>query len=646
MKKIEDMDLELDFRRGIDPNSLYELSALLGEGSYGAVYRGKLRKGGEGAADVAIKIIPDADDDLTSLWREIRFLQVLRSPYVVSYIESLLYDNELWLVMELCDGGSLYDLKEANKGQFTEPELQAIMAYCTLGLAHLHAQLSIHRDVKSGNILLTRDGRAKLGDFGISAQLTDSIMKRRTVIGSPYWMAPEVIQETSYDGKADIWSLGITLLELCEGSPPHFNIHPMRAIFMISSKAAPTLKEPEKWSSDMKSFIGRCLIKNCEERATAAELLKHPWINSTIKEITKNESKGLAILEKLVSKHSDAMQKLRSSRFHPPEMNNNNTINNAASSSSEHKDKEISSMNTMNVNNYNNMKNNMDTIRNNNSSSNNYSQNNMSTLRQNTFNKQQMRNASLTKPAYGYDYNSTLKNEMMNGDYNDGTCIIRPQRNGFDGNYDGSGSNFHSDDKDKTMKFSPIDDKEGTLRVNKNYSGSSSSAANNNNTFVNFNDNYYNNNATFIRSNSYDPNATIRPGASSADNRSDMMSALKYFQGDTLVAALPSGVANQPQSDAKRTGNPISSDKKSSSESYSSSSTSSNFYLPDLEISSGASGNDGILDPSLNELIMKNNSENHEKIKDVSLNIYLYINIKFFSNYYFFCRKFFVKWFY
>lgn len=118
---------ELDFRRDIDPNSLYELVSLLGEGSYGAVYNARSRDPNR-QEEVAIKIIPDADDDLTSLWREIRFLQVLRSPFVVSFIESLLYDNELWLVMELCDGGSLFDLKEAVES-FTEPELQAIMAF-------------------------------------------------------------------------------------------------------------------------------------------------------------------------------------------------------------------------------------------------------------------------------------------------------------------------------------------------------------------------------------------------------------------------------------------------------------------------------------------------------------------------------------
>lgn len=123
---------DLDFRRDIDPNSVYELTSLLGEGSYGAVYRAHSRTShanNTSSTDVAIKIIPDADDDLTALWREIRFLQVLRSPFVVSFIESLLYDNELWLVMELCDGGSLYDLKEAMKTSFKEIELKSIMSF-------------------------------------------------------------------------------------------------------------------------------------------------------------------------------------------------------------------------------------------------------------------------------------------------------------------------------------------------------------------------------------------------------------------------------------------------------------------------------------------------------------------------------------
>jgi serine/threonine protein kinase len=128
-RKMEVIDPTIDFRRDIDPNSLYELTTLLGEGSYGAVYCAHSRQKTHNEEQVAIKIIPDADEDLTTLWKEIRFLQVLRSPFVVSFVESLLFDNELWLVMELCDGGSLNDLKEVNKGKFTEDQMRAIMAF-------------------------------------------------------------------------------------------------------------------------------------------------------------------------------------------------------------------------------------------------------------------------------------------------------------------------------------------------------------------------------------------------------------------------------------------------------------------------------------------------------------------------------------
>lgn len=117
------------------------------------------------------------------------------------------------------------------------------------------------RDLKAGNILLSMDGKAKLADFGVSAQLNNTLSKRKTVIGTPFWMAPEVIQESSYDGKADVWSLGITAIEMAEGMPPHFNVHPMRAIFLIPSKPAPRLTDPAKWSNDFNDFIKVCLNK-------------------------------------------------------------------------------------------------------------------------------------------------------------------------------------------------------------------------------------------------------------------------------------------------------------------------------------------------------------------------------------------------
>ena len=168
-----------------DPNEAYELVELLGEGSYGSVYRAKQKSTRN---NVAIKILPDSGDDLNSLEQEIEFLRRLCSPYVVSYIESYLFDHELWIVMEYCAGGSVSDLNVVSKSTFGELQLQAVIAYAVLGLNQLHLRQSIHRDVKGGNILLTANGWAKLADFGVSAQLTDTLQKRNTMIGTPFWM--------------------------------------------------------------------------------------------------------------------------------------------------------------------------------------------------------------------------------------------------------------------------------------------------------------------------------------------------------------------------------------------------------------------------------------------------------------------------
>mmetsp|Transcript_25343 Transcript_25343/g.25568 ORF Transcript_25343/g.25568 Transcript_25343/m.25568 type:complete len:573 (+) Transcript_25343:274-1992(+) len=288
-----------------DPNLVFELVELLGEGSYGAVYKGVHKVTGE---ELAIKIIP-SEEDMTQLEQEIDFLQRLKSPYVVSFIEGYLYDMELWIVMEYCAAGSLSDLYEATKTPLNETQLRGVMAYCVLGLHHLHSNRSIHRDLKAGNILLTADGVAKLADFGVSAQLTNTMQKRKTVIGTPFWMAPEVIQETSYDDRADIWSLGITAIELCEGQPPHYNVHPMRAIFMIPMKPAPTLKDPAMWSAEMIDFIGRCLTKKMEERGTTKELLEHRWVLEDIHRI--RQGRGLPALSQLVSDNMDLIKRMR-----------------------------------------------------------------------------------------------------------------------------------------------------------------------------------------------------------------------------------------------------------------------------------------------------------------------------------------------
>ena len=180
--------------------------------------------------------------------------------------------------MEYCGGGSVSDIMRLRKKTLTEEEISTILKDTLEGLVYLHARRKIHRDIKAGNILLNSEGHAKLADFGVAGQLTDTMAKRNTVIGTPFWMAPEVIQEIGYDCLADIWSLGITALEMAEGKPPYGDIHPMRAIFMIPTKPPPSFRNPDRWSPEFIDFVSRCLVKNPEHRSTASTLLQHEFI--------------------------------------------------------------------------------------------------------------------------------------------------------------------------------------------------------------------------------------------------------------------------------------------------------------------------------------------------------------------------------
>lgn len=181
----------------------------------------------------------------------------------------------------------------------TEEEIACILKYTLKGLEYLHLRRKIHRDIKAGNILLNAEGHAKLADFGVAGQLTDTMAKRNTVIGTPFWMAPEVIQEIGYDCLADIWSLGITAIEMAEGKPPYADIHPMRAIFMIPTKPPPTFKDDERWSMEFLDFVSKCLVKNPEERATATQLLQHPFIES---------AKALSVLSSMIQEALNIME--------------------------------------------------------------------------------------------------------------------------------------------------------------------------------------------------------------------------------------------------------------------------------------------------------------------------------------------------
>ncbi|KAJ3029513.1 UNVERIFIED_CONTAM: Serine/threonine-protein kinase 3 [Siphonaria sp. JEL0065] len=272
------MPLLTEAELGMDPTRVFELQEKLGEGSYGTVHRAlHLRT----STTVAVKILPVANTDLEQSIKEISFMTGIQSQFVVEYYGSYLRDTELWIVMEYCGAGSVSDLMELCNMTLSEDQISVVCRYTLKGLAYMHSMRKIHRDIKAGNILINSKGEAKLADFGVSGQLSDVTMKRQTVIGTPFWMvilAPEVIQEVGYGTAADIWSLGITCIEMADGRPPYHDIHPMRAIFMIPTKPPPKLEEEERYSKVFRSFVARCLTKDQKARPSAEELLNDPFI--------------------------------------------------------------------------------------------------------------------------------------------------------------------------------------------------------------------------------------------------------------------------------------------------------------------------------------------------------------------------------
>lgn len=270
-----------------DPTLIFEFLAQLGEGSYGSVYKALDKRDGK---VVAIKVLEVENEDTTALVREIHILSQCHSKYIVAYKGAYEKDQHVWIVMEYCGAGSICDIMAICDLVLDEAQIAVVLKKALLGLQYLHSQNKIHRDIKAGNILLTDDGECKLADFGVSAEVSHTMPKRTTTIGTPYWMAPEVLQAHEYDGKADIWSLGITAIEMAVGEPPLSNIHPMRALFMIPNNPPPKLPHPEKYSPEFTDFIAVCLQKDPAKRPDATTLLKsHPFIvNAGPTSIIKN----------------------------------------------------------------------------------------------------------------------------------------------------------------------------------------------------------------------------------------------------------------------------------------------------------------------------------------------------------------------
>lgn len=292
---------------------------MLGEGSFGAVYLAENKNSnvenwsaseyysqiGEGDEEgrerlqprtVAVKVIQGSTskEETAKVMHEVQILSTCRTPFIVSFFDCFLRGPEMWIVMEYCEGGSMSDmLATLGGGGIREEEIRAIIASAILGLQYLHnTTRTVHRDIKCGNILVSSMGHVKLADFGVSGSIGGTLNKRKTVVGSPFWMAPEVIRESSYDGKADVWSLGITLIELAEASPPHANLHPLRAIFMIPQRPAPTLADPDMWSVEMLDFTRFCLCKNVRQRPDSSQLISHKFVRPDVRALRLLHAEG------------------------------------------------------------------------------------------------------------------------------------------------------------------------------------------------------------------------------------------------------------------------------------------------------------------------------------------------------------------
>ncbi|XP_067234100.1 TRAF2 and NCK interacting kinase b isoform X10 [Chanodichthys erythropterus] len=278
---------EIDLSALRDPAGIFELVELVGNGTYGQVYKGRHVKTGQLAA---IKVMDVTGDEEEEIKAEINMLKKYsHHRNIATYYGAFIkknppgMDDQLWLVMEFCGAGSVTDLIKNTKGNSLKEEWTAYICREILrGLTHLHQHKVIHRDIKGQNVLLTENAEVKLVDFGVSAQLDRTVGRRNTFIGTPYWMAPEVIAcdenpDATYDFKSDLWSLGITAIEMAEGAPPLCDMHPMRALFLIPRNPAPRLKS-KKWSKKFQSFIESCLVKNHNQRPSTEQLIKHPFI--------------------------------------------------------------------------------------------------------------------------------------------------------------------------------------------------------------------------------------------------------------------------------------------------------------------------------------------------------------------------------
>nr|XP_020844246.1 STE20-like serine/threonine-protein kinase isoform X2 [Phascolarctos cinereus] len=271
-----------NMKRDVNPEDVWELVGELGDGAFGKVFKVQNKETGVLAAAKVIET--HSEEELEDYIMEIDILAGCDHPHIVQLLDALYWEGKLWILIEFCPGGAVDAIiLELEKG-LTEVQIQVVCKQMLQALEYLHGSKIIHRDLKAGNVLLSSEGYVKLADFGVSAKNSRTLQRRASFIGTPYWMAPEVIQcetskEAPYDYKADIWSLGITLIEMAEMEPPHHELNPMRVLLRIHKSPPPTLRYPEQWSEEFKDFLRKSLERDPESRWSACQLLQHPFVS-------------------------------------------------------------------------------------------------------------------------------------------------------------------------------------------------------------------------------------------------------------------------------------------------------------------------------------------------------------------------------
>ncbi|XP_047273585.1 serine/threonine-protein kinase 10 isoform X3 [Homo sapiens] len=305
-------------RRDLDPNEVWEIVGELGDGAFGKVYKAKNKETGALAAAKVIET--KSEEELEDYIVEIEILATCDHPYIVKLLGAYYHDGKLWIMIEFCPGGAVDAIMlELDRG-LTEPQIQVVCRQMLEALNFLHSKRIIHRDLKAGNVLMTLEGDIRLADFGVSAKNLKTLQKRDSFIGTPYWMAPEVVmcetmKDTPYDYKADIWSLGITLIEMAQIEPPHHELNPMRVLLKIAKSDPPTLLTPSKWSVEFRDFLKIALDKNPETRPSAAQLLEDPKLyKKTLKRTRKFVVDGVEVsitTSKIISEDEKKDEEMR-----------------------------------------------------------------------------------------------------------------------------------------------------------------------------------------------------------------------------------------------------------------------------------------------------------------------------------------------